>query len=81
MDRLESKFDAKLDSLDHEFALKLDSLDGKFDGKFDSLDRKFDVKFDSLKDELSTAKIWALLLYVALATGTFSTMARAFGWI
>ena len=30
---------------------------------------------------IATAKVWAPLLYLALATGTFGTMARAFGWI
>ena len=39
------------------------------------------AKFDALKDELHSAKIWALLLYFALAAGMYATMARGFGWI
>ena len=39
----------------------------------------------AIKSELAaaiaSAKVWALLLYAALAAGMFSTMARAFGWI
>jgi hypothetical protein len=38
-------------------------------------------KFGTLKDHVSSTTVWALLLYIALAGGTFSTMARAFGWI
>ena len=39
----------------------------------------------ALKSELlaaiASAKLWALLLYIALAAGLFGTMARGFGWI
>ena len=38
-------------------------------------------KVDALKDAFAEAKVWALLLYIALAAGVFGTMARAFGWI
>ena len=31
--------------------------------------------------QVADAKVWALVLYIALAAGTFGTMARAFGWI
>jgi hypothetical protein len=38
-------------------------------------------KFDALKDSVAETKIWALMLYIALAAGVFGTMARSFGWI
>ena len=46
----------------------------------ESLDLRLSAKIDALKDELHSAKLWALLLYVALAAGMYATMARAFGW-
>jgi hypothetical protein len=49
----------------------------RFDAKFDLMTQRF----DALKDSIAAAKIWALLLYIALAAGTFGTMARSFGWI
>jgi uncharacterized membrane protein YjjP (DUF1212 family) len=43
--------------------------------------RNVESKLDALKDEISSTRTWAVLLYIALAGGTFSTMARGFGWI
>jgi outer membrane murein-binding lipoprotein Lpp len=49
--------------------------------RIDSLDLRLSAKIDALKDELHSAKVWALLLYFALAGGMYATMARGFGWI
>ena len=35
----------------------------------------------SFAAEIATAKVWALLLYFALAGGLLGAMARGFGWI
>ena len=53
----------------------------KMDARLERIETKFDGKFDSLKDKIASATVWAVLLYVALAAGVFSTMARGFGWI
>jgi hypothetical protein len=34
-----------------------------------------------VKDALASARVWALLLYIALAAVNLGTLARAFGWI
>jgi hypothetical protein len=34
-----------------------------------------------VKDAIAAAKIWALLLYIALAGALFSTLASGFGWL
>jgi hypothetical protein len=34
-----------------------------------------------VKDSIASAKIWALTLYIALATVMLGTLARGFGWI
>ena len=49
--------------------------------RIDALDLRLSAKIDALKDELHSAKVWALLLYFALAAGMYATMARGFGWI
>ena len=49
--------------------------------RIDALTLDLNTKFAALKDELHSAKIWALLLYFALAAGMYATMARGFGWI
>ena len=46
-----------------------------------ALDLRLSAKIDALKDELHSTKVWALLLYFALAAGMYATMARGFGWI
>ena len=49
--------------------------------RIDALDLCLTAKIDALKDELHSAKLWALLLYFALAGGMYATMARGFGWL
>ena len=60
---------------------RIDGVDQRLGAKIDSVDTRLGGKIDDLKDELHSAKIWALLLYVALAAGMYATMARAFGWL
>lgn len=43
--------------------------------------RSLREKIDRLVESLAAAKIWALVLYIALASGLFGTLARSFGWI
>ena len=38
-------------------------------------------KMDKLSESLASAKLWALMLYIALAGALFGTLARGFGWI
>jgi hypothetical protein len=38
-------------------------------------------KLDSIKDAISSAKIWAILLYVALAASLLYVMAHGFKWL
>ena len=38
-------------------------------------------RIDRLFESLASAKIWALVLYIALAGGLFGTLARGFGWL
>ena len=49
--------------------------------KLDAVAERLDTKIDAVKDSIANAKVWALVLYFALAAATYGTMARAFGWI
>ena len=42
---------------------------------------RLDDKLNQLKDSIASAKIWALVLYIAFAAGMLGTMARGFGWV
>jgi hypothetical protein len=62
----------------------IDSLRDRIDSLRDKMDERFavvDAKIDGVKDSLASAKVWALVLYIALAGSSFGTLARGFGWI
>jgi uncharacterized coiled-coil protein SlyX len=74
---------------------KIDALGERFDSKLDAMTQRFEALKDMLAAtrqdvatmkeriaaEIATAKVWALVLYFALAAGMFGTMARGFGWL
>ena len=78
-----------------EVASRFDKQEQKTDARFDKLETKFesfkkdtaerfekvDQKFDELKESLSSAKVWALGLYIALAGSLFYTLACGFKWL
>ena len=62
--------------------MRTDVADIKLDVR--SLRDKLDAvsaKIESVKDSIAKAQIWALMLYIALAAGLLSVLARGFGWI
>lgn len=75
---------ARLESdVDH---MRVDIADIKVDlralrDRVDGHAERIDTKIDALREELHAAKVWALLLYIALAGGMYATLARSFGWI
>jgi len=81
LDAMDSKSNARFDAGDAKFETALASLDGRFD----AMDEKFDAKLAATRAELngsiSSFKIWALLLYIALAASLFGALARGFHWI
>jgi peptidoglycan hydrolase CwlO-like protein len=56
---------------------RIESLEKKMDARFERMDQKI----DSLKDSLSSAKIWALGLYIALTGSLLFVMAHGFKWL
>ena len=49
--------------------------------KIDNVNATLSAKIDDVKDSIASAKIWALVLYIAFAGGLFGTMALGFGWL
>lgn len=60
---------------------KMDDMSGSLSARIDHVNRTLTAKRDDVKDAVASAKIWALVLYVALAGAIFGTMARGFGWL
>lgn len=50
-------------------------------GDIRRLDAKIDDKIDGLKDSITSAKLWAFALYLALAATLLAVLARGFKWI
>ena len=88
IDGLNDKIDRNAKSLNDRIDGSVGKLNDKIDGLHDKLDARLQTLQDSLahtrvslSESISAAKIWALVLYAALAAGMFGTMARGFGWI
>ena len=83
----ESDVEARIARLESDVAhIRSDMAEVKSDirtlrDRIDAVELRLGAKIDALKDELHSAKLWALLLYFALAAGMYATMARGFGWI
>ena len=56
---------------------RMDAMHAQISERIDTLSSQF----AGLKDEVHSAKIWALLLYFALAGAMYATLARGFGWL
>jgi len=75
--RLNDKMDVLRTDLDGKIERVRVDLDTKIDGVRIGLD----AKLDSLRDSISSAKVWALLLYVAQGATLLGVMAHGFGWL
>ena len=83
----ETSMEARMARVESDVAhLRTDVADIRIDvrslrDKIDALGAQLNAKIDGLKASLAAAKVWALLLYVALAAAMLGTMARGFGWL
>jgi peptidoglycan hydrolase CwlO-like protein len=53
----------------------------RLDHKIDRIGEKLGDKIKGLNASIASAKIWALLLYVAQSAALLGVMAHGFGWI
>ena len=70
-----------MDVMTTKLSERIDSVYTQLNAKIDSTTAQLNAKVDGLKDSLAAAKVWALLLYIALAAANLGAMARGFGWI
>ncbi len=86
-DGLEQMFDGRFGKVDGQFEgleRKFDSRFEKVDGRFERVDARFErleKKFGDLKDSLTSAKLWALGLYIALSGTLLYVLAHGFKWL
>jgi outer membrane murein-binding lipoprotein Lpp len=81
MDGMNTKLSERIDNLGASLNAKIDGVNNSLRA---DLNAKFDIltaRDDSLKDSVARAKVWALVLYIALAATMLGTMARGFHWI
>lgn len=72
-----ARLDSKIDSLAADTNARFDGVNARFDGmnaRFDQMSAETNARFDTMRN-------WAIGLYLALAAGMFSLVARAFGWV
>jgi predicted phage gp36 major capsid-like protein len=67
--------------------IRFDKIDARFekvDARFEKIDARFgqvDDRLGRLERALASAKVWAVLLYVAFAGTMLSVMAHGFKWL
>jgi hypothetical protein len=67
----------RIDSVREELGAKIEALRLELTSKIETLR----IEVYALKGSIATAKIWALLLYFALASSLLLVMARGFHWL
>ncbi len=60
---------------------RTDDLRSELVKRIDDVHKELTEKYDSLKDLIHSSRVWALLLYITLAGGLLTLIARAFKWI
>jgi chromosome segregation ATPase len=86
-DEFESRIGVRFDEFESRLGQRIDDSNTRLDGTNKRIDEsnaridRLEAKLDGVKDSLHSATIWALFLYVTLAAGMLTTIARAFRWI
>jgi uncharacterized protein (UPF0335 family) len=83
-ERVNARFDgvdAKFDSLDQRLNAKIDGNRLLAEDAFNRLGKNLGDRIDALQQDLSSAKIWALGLYIGQAATLLLVMAKGFKWI
>jgi len=83
IDRLNGKIDGKIDEVNAKIDSKIDGLNAKIDSKVDGVNGKIDgirVELTEIRKSVSSAKVWALILYGTLFASILTIVGRAFKW-
>jgi hypothetical protein len=71
----------RMDAGHAKLSERIDAVSSQLNGKIDAVASQLNNKFDDLKDAFAAGRVWALLLYIALAAVNLGTLARGLGWI
>jgi hypothetical protein len=77
MRRFKEDVDAKFETFEQRVSARFDGVSARFD----SLEQRLNGKIESLQQQFSSAKVWALGLYIGLAATLLLVMAKGFKWI
>lgn len=85
------RWEGRLDELRQHFERRFERVEGRleemrqhFEARFDELRNRYDDLRDRMEQmdrRLASAKVWALLLFIAQAAAVYGTLARTMGWI
>jgi chromosome segregation ATPase len=84
MDTLRADLSTRIDGANSRTDLVRSELSDKVDGLRVELSGKVDglrVELTEIRKSVSSAKVWALILYGSLIASTFTLLARAFKWL
>ena len=88
IDGVRDSLTAKIDTVRDSLTAKIEAVDKRIDDlrselvkRIDDVHKELTEKYDSLKDLIHSSRVWALLLYITLAGGLLTLIARAFKWI
>jgi hypothetical protein len=60
---------------------RVDAGHARLSERIDASSSELNKKIDGPRDSLASTKVWALLLYIALAAVNLGTLARGLGWM
>ncbi|HVW71204.1 MAG TPA: hypothetical protein VHB68_19655 [Steroidobacteraceae bacterium] len=71
----------RIDALDDKMDQRIAALDDKMDQRIAALDVRMEKRLDNLADALTSAKHWAIGMYITLAGGLFYMVAHGLKWL
>jgi chromosome segregation ATPase len=77
IDDLSTTLGKRIDDVSTNLGKRIDDASTNLGKRIDDLG----TKVDGVKDSLAAARVWALFLYITLAAGMLTTIARGFQWI
>ena len=75
------RVEARIDELRQHFEGRFERIEGRFDELRNRYDDDLRDRIEQMDRRLASAKIWALLLFIAQAAAVYGTLARTMGWI
>jgi uncharacterized protein YlxW (UPF0749 family) len=81
IDTVRTDLTTKIDTVRTDLTTKIDTVHTDLNAKIDTVRNDLSEKIDVIKESLASAKVWALMLYFALAGSLLYVLARGFKWI